>query len=65
MSCTPIFSVKETRFSETLILDCFGTLIININLFEMKYIYVLRIENTSESDPRNYEATNAVAKIIK
>ena len=36
----PIFSVKETRFSETLILDCFGTLIININLFEMKYICI-------------------------
>ena len=29
------------------------------------YPYALRIENTSESDPRSYEATKAVAKKVQ
>ena len=28
----------------------------------IKHIYTLRIENTTESDPRSYEATKAAAR---
>ena len=30
--------------------------------YNIDHMYVLQIENTSESDPRSYEATKAVAK---
>ena len=32
-----------------------------ICVYDVALMYVLRIENTSESDPRNYEPTKAVA----
>ena len=31
-------------------------------VYDINHIYALRIKNTSESDPRSYEATKAVAK---
>ena len=33
-----------------------------IYLYIFIYMHCMRIENTSESDPRSYEATKAVAK---
>ena len=33
-----------------------------VSVYDIDYIYALKIENASKSDPRSYEATKAVAK---